>query len=139
MEEEKLNLSAQDALALSAALRLPLTDLFARIRSIAAHEEMLTPFLRQELEGVWAIRKLLSQNEENATEQLIATMARTQDNEQFLLRLKSWTAMLEKEGYPAPKVTLDGSITDFYRFTKDSFQVENYQFHPFDFEIPMAI
>ena len=52
MEEDKLNLSAQDALAVSAALRLPLTDLFARIRSIAAHEEMLTPFLRQELEGV---------------------------------------------------------------------------------------
>ena len=48
---------------------------------------------------MWAIRKLLSQNEENATEQLIATMARTQDNEQFLLRLRSWTAMLEKEGY----------------------------------------
>ncbi len=48
-------------------------------------------------------------------------------------------AMLEKEGYPAPKVTLDPDITDFYQFTKDSFQVENYQFHPFDFEIPMAI
>ena len=38
MEEEKLNLSAQDALALSAALRLPLTDLFAMIRSIAVYE-----------------------------------------------------------------------------------------------------
>ncbi len=48
-------------------------------------------------------------------------------------------AMLEKEGYPAPKVTLDPGITDFYQFTKDSFKVENYQFHPFDFEIPMAI
>ncbi|MBO5078855.1 MAG: thymidylate synthase [Oscillospiraceae bacterium] len=48
-------------------------------------------------------------------------------------------AMLEKEGYPAPKVTLDSSITDFYQFTKDSFKVEDYRFHPFDFEIPMAI
>ncbi len=48
-------------------------------------------------------------------------------------------AMLEREGYPAPKVTLDPNITDFYQFTKDSFQVENYQYHPFDFEIPMAI
>ena len=48
-------------------------------------------------------------------------------------------AMLEKQGYPAPKVTLDSSVTDFYSFTKDSFKVENYQFHPFDFEIPMAI
>ena len=48
-------------------------------------------------------------------------------------------AMLEKEGFPAPKVTLDSSITDFYAFTKNSFTVEDYQFHPFDFEIPMAI
>ena len=48
-------------------------------------------------------------------------------------------AMLEQEGYPAPKVTLDPDITDFYQFTKDSFRVENYQYHPFDFEIPMAI
>ena len=48
-------------------------------------------------------------------------------------------AMLEKEGFAAPKVTLDSSITDFYAFTKDSFQVEDYQYHPFDFEIPMTI
>ena len=46
---------------------------------------------------------------------------------------------LEKEGFDAPKVTLDSSITDFYQFTKDSFKVEDYKFHPFDFEIPMAI
>ena len=45
----------------------------------------------------------------------------------------------EGEGFPAPKVTLDSSVTDFYDFTKDSFKVEDYQFHPFDFEIPMAI
>ena len=48
-------------------------------------------------------------------------------------------AMIEREGYPAPKVTLDKSITDFYEFTKNSFTVEDYQFHPFEFEIPMAI
>ena len=48
-------------------------------------------------------------------------------------------AMIEKEGFAAPKVTLDKSITNFYDFTKDSFKVEDYQFHPFDFEIPMAI
>jgi thymidylate synthase len=48
-------------------------------------------------------------------------------------------AMLEKEGFPAPKFSMDESITDFYAFTKDSFKMENYQFHPFDFEIPMAI
>ena len=48
-------------------------------------------------------------------------------------------AMLEHEGYPAPKFSMDKSITDFYAFTKDSFKVEDYKFHPFDFEIPMAI
>ena len=48
-------------------------------------------------------------------------------------------AMLEKDGYPAPKFRMDESITDFYAFTKDSFSVENYQFHLFNFEIPMAI
>lgn len=48
-------------------------------------------------------------------------------------------AMLEKEPLPAPKVTLDPSIKDFYAFTKDSFQVENYVYHDFPFDIPMAI
>ena len=48
-------------------------------------------------------------------------------------------AMLELEGYPAPTFKMDESITDFYAFTKNSFQMENYQYHPFDFEIPMAI
>ena len=48
-------------------------------------------------------------------------------------------AMIAREGYAAPKVTLDNSIKDFYSFTKDSFKVEDYKFHPFDFEIPMAI
>ena len=48
-------------------------------------------------------------------------------------------AMLENEGYDAPKVTLDPSITDFYQFTKNSFTVEDYKYHPFDFEIEMAI
>ena len=47
--------------------------------------------------------------------------------------------MLEQEGYEAPQFTMDESITDFYAFTKDSFHLENYQYHPFNFEIPMAI
>ena len=47
--------------------------------------------------------------------------------------------MLKNEGFPAPKFSIDESITDFYAFTKNSFKVEDYQFHPFDFEIPMAI
>ena len=47
--------------------------------------------------------------------------------------------MLELEGYEAPKFHVDESITDFYAFTKNSFSMENYRCHPFDFEIPMAI
>jgi len=47
--------------------------------------------------------------------------------------------MIEKEPFPAPKVTLDPSITDFYQFTKDSFKVEDYQYHPFPAKIPVAI
>jgi thymidylate synthase len=47
--------------------------------------------------------------------------------------------MLKNEGFAAPKFSMDESITDFYAFTKNSFKVEDYQFHPFDFEIPMAI
>jgi thymidylate synthase len=47
--------------------------------------------------------------------------------------------MLEKEGFAAPVFKMDKSIDDFYDFTKNSFQMENYQFHPFDFDIPMAI
>ena len=50
MAQDQLDLTPQDILALSAAMRRPLTDLFTRIRAIAAHEEMLTPYLRQELE-----------------------------------------------------------------------------------------
>ena len=47
--------------------------------------------------------------------------------------------MIEKEPFPAPKVTLDPTITDFYKFTKDSFKVEDYQYHPFTAKIPVAI
>jgi len=47
--------------------------------------------------------------------------------------------MLEKEGFDAPTFVMDKSIDDFYAFTKNSFSMENYKFHAFDFEIPMAI
>ena len=46
---------------------------------------------------------------------------------------------LEKEPLPAPTFTVDPDITDFYAFTKNSFRIDGYQYHPFDFEIPMAI
>ena len=34
--------------------------------------------------------------------------------------------IIERKSYPSPKVTLDESIDDFYKFTPDSFKVENY-------------
>ena len=48
-------------------------------------------------------------------------------------------AMLEREGFDAPQFIVDPDVKDFYAFTKDSFRMENYRYHPFDFEIPMAI
>ena len=47
--------------------------------------------------------------------------------------------IIQNEPLPAPTVTLDKSITDFYAFTKDSFTVENYQFHEFNEKIPVAV
>ncbi len=47
--------------------------------------------------------------------------------------------LIEKKPYDAPKVTLDKSITDFYSFTKDSFTIENYNYHEFTAKIPVAV
>ena len=47
--------------------------------------------------------------------------------------------ILQNEPLPAPTVTLDKSVTDFYAFTKDSFTVENYRFHEFNEKIPVAV
>ncbi len=47
--------------------------------------------------------------------------------------------LIEKTPFDAPTVTLDKSINDFYSFTKDSFKIENYQFHEFTDKIPVAI
>ncbi len=47
--------------------------------------------------------------------------------------------LIKKAPFEAPTVTLDKSVTDFYSFTKDSFKIENYQFHDFSEKIPVAI
>ena len=47
--------------------------------------------------------------------------------------------LIEKTPFDAPTVILDKSITDFYSFTKDSFKIENYNFHEFTEKIPVAI
>lgn len=47
--------------------------------------------------------------------------------------------MLQNPSYPVPEFVIDRSITDFYRFTVDSFRMENYQYAPFDAKIPVAV
>ena len=47
--------------------------------------------------------------------------------------------MLKQDPYPAPRVTLNPEITDFYDFTVDDVTVENYQYHPFSHKIPVAV
>ena len=47
--------------------------------------------------------------------------------------------IISQKPYPAPKVTLDSSITDFYSFDKNSFTVENYNYHEFTKKIPIAV
>ena len=39
----------------------------------------------------------------------------------------------------APKFTLDPSVDNFYKFTRDSFTMENYEFSTFDKKIPVAV
>ncbi len=47
--------------------------------------------------------------------------------------------IIARTPYPAPTLRLDPSVTDFYAFTRDSVQLEHYQFHPLDAAIPVAI
>lgn len=44
-----------------------------------------------------------------------------------------------REGFPAPKVTLNPDIKNFEDFTEDDFLVENYQTHPQIKDIPIAV
>lgn len=39
----------------------------------------------------------------------------------------------------APKFTIDESINDFYKFTRDSFSLEGYEFNEFNEKIPVAV
>ena len=47
--------------------------------------------------------------------------------------------MLKEPEHPAPKFTVDPSVTDFYAFTTKSFTLENYEYSPFEDKIPIAI
>ena len=47
--------------------------------------------------------------------------------------------MLTQTPTPAPRFTIDPSVTDFYAFTRDSFSLEGYTPAPFEDQIPIAI
>ncbi|PWM37534.1 MAG: transcription termination factor Rho [Clostridiales bacterium] len=67
-------------------------------KSGTRREELLLS--NTEREGIWAIRKVLSSgNTAEVTEQLISMLVRTQTNDEFLMRLREWLAIWEKEGY----------------------------------------
>jgi thymidylate synthase len=47
--------------------------------------------------------------------------------------------LLTRKPKPAPKLVADESVTDFYAFTKEHFQLEGYLYHDFNEKIPVAI
>ena len=47
--------------------------------------------------------------------------------------------LISREPKDAPKFFMDESIDDFYKFTRDSFRVEGYDFHDFTTKIPVAV
>jgi thymidylate synthase len=48
-------------------------------------------------------------------------------------------AMLELEPYPAPELAIDESVTDFYGFTPESFELKNYRYHQNAGKIEVAV
>lgn len=47
--------------------------------------------------------------------------------------------MIQQPTLPAPKMVMDPSIDDFYKFTRYSFTLEDYQYAPFTDTIPVAV
>jgi len=47
--------------------------------------------------------------------------------------------MLTRPQYPAPKVTLNPAVKDFYEFTTDDILVEDYETNPQIKDIPVAV
>lgn len=47
--------------------------------------------------------------------------------------------IIKHKKYPAPKLTIDPNITDFYKFTVDSFKFENYKYNDKKYKIEVAI
>ena len=47
--------------------------------------------------------------------------------------------IISNEPKAAPKFIIDTEVDDFYKFTRDSFKLEGYEFTPFDKKIPVAV
>ena len=47
--------------------------------------------------------------------------------------------LIARAPYGAPALWMDPAVTDFYSFTKDSFRLEGYRFHPLEQPIPVAV
>ena len=47
--------------------------------------------------------------------------------------------LIKNETKPAPQLVVDPSVNDFYKFTKDSFSLPNYQYTEFTGKIPIAV
>lgn len=47
--------------------------------------------------------------------------------------------LIQREPKSAPQFLIDKRVTDFYQFTRDSFQLEGYDFHEFSTKIPVAL
>ena len=47
--------------------------------------------------------------------------------------------IISNEPKPAPKFIIDTDVDDFYKFTRDSFKLEGYEFTAFDKKIPVAV
>ena len=58
---------------------------------------------KQELDGVRMLRRMLANGGTgDVTENLVSMMDKTSNNEDFLIRLKEWVRIFEKEGYTSP-------------------------------------
>jgi len=47
--------------------------------------------------------------------------------------------IIRNEPKPAPKFIIDPSVDDFYKFTRDSFRMEGYEYSDFSGKIPVAV
>ena len=53
--------------------------------------------------------------------------------------IESVEKILKNRQYPAPVFHVDESIDDFYKFSRDSFTMENYKYSEFSDKIPVAV